>query len=90
MCDQNNRCNKISSILFRLLLKLHVVDVHTSQWLIFVNDTINNIGLSGALNSQSPPASRACFRQSMKVKLRDTVYPSIDNRNQRIWKVLAV
>ena len=39
MRDENNRCNKISSILYRLLLKLHVLDVYTSPWLMFVKDT---------------------------------------------------
>ena len=71
ICDENNRCNKISSILYRLLLKLHVLDTYTSPWLKFVKDTLNNIGLSGIWNSQSPPASRECFRQLLKVRLRD-------------------
>ena len=70
-CDENNTCNKISSILYRLLLKLHVLDAYTSPWLKFVKDTLNNIGLSGIWNSQSLPASRKCFRQSIKVRLRD-------------------
>ena len=71
MRDENNRCNTISSILYRLLLKLHVLDAYTSPWLQFVKDTLNNIGLSGIWNSQSLPASRKCFRQSIKVRLRD-------------------
>ena len=71
MCDENNRFNKFSSILYRLLPKLHVLDVYTSPWLIFLKYIINNIGLSGVWNSQSLPASRECFRQSIKVRLRD-------------------
>ena len=71
ICDENNRCNKNYSILYRLLLKLHVLDTYTSPWLKFVKDTLNNIGLSGIWNSQSLPASRECFRQSIKVRLRD-------------------
>ena len=71
ICDENNRCNTISSILYRLLLKLHVLDTYTSPWLKFVKDTLNNIRLSGIWNSQSLPASRECFRQSIKVRLRD-------------------
>ena len=71
MRDENNRCNTISSILYRLLLKWHVFDVYTSPWLMFVKYTLNNIGLSGVWDSQSLPASRECFRQSIKVKLRD-------------------
>ena len=71
ICDENNRCNKISSILYKLLLKLHVLDTYTSPWLKFVKYTSNNIGLSGIWNSQSLPASRDCFRQSIKVRLRD-------------------
>ena len=63
MRDENNRCNKIPSILYRLLLKLHVLDVYTSPWLMFVKDTF--------WDSQSLPASRECFRQSIKVRLRD-------------------
>ena len=71
MRDENNRWNKISSILYTLLLKLHVLDVYTSPWLMFVKDTLNYIGLSGVWDSQSLPASRECFRQSIKVRLRD-------------------
>ena len=73
MRDENNGCNTISSILYRLLLKLHVLDVYKSPWLRFVKGTLNNIGLSGVWDSQSLPASRECFRP---------VYPSMDNRNQ--------
>ena len=70
ICDKiNNRCNKISSILFRLLLKLHVLDVYTSPWLMFFKYTLHNIGLSSVRNSQSLPASREFFRQSIKVRL---------------------
>ena len=65
MCDENIRCNKISSILYRLLLKLHVLDVYTSPWLMFSKGTLNYIGLSGVWDSQFLPASRECFRQSM-------------------------
>ena len=50
---------------------MHVLDTYTSPWLKFVKDTLNNIGLSGIWNSQSLPASRDCFRQSIKVRLRD-------------------
>ena len=71
ICDENNRCNTISSILYRLLLKLHVLGAYTSPWLKFVKDTLNNIGLSGVWSSQSLPTSRECFRQSIKVRLRD-------------------
>ena len=70
MCDANNTCI-FFSILYRLLPNLHVLDVYTSPWLRFVKDTINNIGLSGDWDSQSLPASRECFRQSIKVRLRD-------------------
>ena len=51
ICDENYRCNNISSILYKLLLKLHVLDLYTSPWLMFVKDTLNNIGLSGVWNS---------------------------------------
>ena len=47
ICDENNTCNKISSILYRLLLKLHVLDACTSPWLKFVKNRLNNIGSSG-------------------------------------------
>ena len=70
MRDENNRCNKLFSILYRLLPKLHVLDVYTSPWLMFVEDTLNNIGLSGVWDSQSLPASRECF-ESIQVRLRD-------------------
>ena len=81
-CDENNTCNKISSISYRLLLKLHVLDAYTSPWLNFVKDTLNNIGLSGIWSSQSLPASRECFRQSIKRETERPVYPSMNNRNQ--------
>ena len=47
ICNENNGCNKMSSILYRILLKLYVLNAYTSPWLKFVKDTINNIGLSG-------------------------------------------
>ena len=45
--DENNRCSEISSLLYRLLLKIHVSDVYTSLWLTFVKNPLNDIGLSG-------------------------------------------
>ena len=46
MCEEKIRCNTISSILCRVLLKLHVLDVYNLQWPLFVKETLNNIGLS--------------------------------------------
>ena len=58
ICDENNIYNTISSILHRLLLKLKFwMLISLSLRLKFVKDTLNNIGLSGIWNSQSPVQS---------------------------------
>ena len=66
ICDEiNNRCNTISSILYRLLIKLHVLDVHHGLCLSIILAYL--VFGTASLYRQAV----SFFRQSIKVRLRD-------------------
>lgn len=66
--------NKISVILYRLLLKLHEQNIYHSPWLIHIQTLLNNTGFPGIWTNQALPASVEWFKNAVSLRLKDQFF----------------
>ena len=87
--------DKLTSVVYRCLLNLFVWNVHQCPYLLFVERTLNELGLSNLwLNQGGQNISVEWFKEKVKVCLKDqflqTYYSHVDNddvySNYRMFK----
>ena len=69
ICD--SKATKLSSIIYKLLLKLHNQNVYHSPWIVFVRDTLNKCGFSEMWINQESYTNCAYVKTLLKQRLRD-------------------
>jgi hypothetical protein len=87
--------DKICSIMYNLLHKMHVSNENVSNWLTFVKGILNNLGLSHVWDSQCQDVSLNWLKLAVKMKLTDQfqqkwesdVFDSSKCCNYRMFKV---
>lgn len=66
----NSKQDKISVILYKLVYELHKRDIFHSPWIIYVKNTLDNLGLSNYWLSQS--VNNLCsFKRKVKTIIHD-------------------
>jgi hypothetical protein len=76
--------SKLSSVMYRFLLRLYNADVHKSQYLTDIKNTLENMGMANIWQQQgTAQISTSWFKEKVKRNLQDLFiqewYSSIDN-----------
>jgi len=66
----NSKDDKISNVLYRTILSLHVSTIIVSQWISYVNNTLNELGLSYYFESQHVD-NFSHFKNIVKCRLKN-------------------
>ena len=91
----NGEQNKLSCIMYRLLCKLDENDMYADPWLLFIKNTLNELGYTEFWVNQSVSGSSEWFRSIVKLRLGDQfkqkwaqeIHDSGKCMNYRLFKV---
>lgn len=67
----SEQVNKLSSILYKLLYRLDVLNVYTSDWILYLKNTLNEIGMSEFWLYQHVTGSLQWFKAAVHLRLTD-------------------
>ncbi|XP_071139805.1 uncharacterized protein [Mytilus edulis] len=90
-----NKQDKIAATLYKLLYNMHIKNFFHSKWIVCIEKTLNNCGLSEYWLSQSVPKNvvisnlvKQCLCDQFKQTWVTTVYDSAKCLNYRIFKTI--
>lgn len=68
---QNENQQKITKIIYNTMLSLYYSEIYLHQWLRFISDTLNKLGLTFVFENQANGISFNWFKETVKIKLTD-------------------